>query len=67
MVLCAGCRMTACCGSDTGDMTGCLEYDEAMEEDDFVYYCRFCNETGKWSDFHVRLNVLPRRAPLGYL
>ena len=39
MVLCAGCRVAVCCGTADDTDSGCLEYDEAIEDDDFVYYC----------------------------
>jgi hypothetical protein len=54
MLLCAGCRVAACCGSGS-DTTGCLEYDEAFEEDDFVYYCQYCNVRNKWSTAEVSI------------
>lgn len=56
MLLCAGCRVTACCGGDN-DSTGCLEFDSAFEDNDFVYYCQYCNVKGNWSTIEVRVTA----------
>lgn len=59
MVLCAGCRVAVCSGTADDTDSGCLEYDEAIEDDDFVYYCRFCNERGNVSEVDVGVYYLP--------
>lgn len=58
MVLCAGCRVSVCSGAAKGEH-GCLEYDDAMESEDFVYYCRFCNEGGSFADTDVCVSYPP--------
>jgi len=41
ILLCAGCRVGMCFKEDQ-TQGGCLEFDEAMEGKDFVFYCLFC-------------------------
>ena len=41
LVLCAGCRVAVCCGTEDAT-TGCLYWSPAIRTLDFIYYCRFC-------------------------
>lgn len=42
MLLCAGCRVTACCTSERSLTTGCYEWDPGMRSDEFVFHCKWC-------------------------
>lgn len=66
MVLCAGCRVGVCCGDEDGE-SGCLDWSYVLRDENFIYYCRFCNVKGKWSSHHVRSGPDTDRVALTYL
>ena len=41
LVLCSGCRVTVCVQSER-TVFGCVYWSSAAEQDDFIFYCRYC-------------------------
>ena len=52
IVLCAGCRVGVCTGSHDG-LSRCLAWSAELEDENLIYYCRFCSEAGSSSAFDV--------------
>ena len=59
LVLCAGCRVGVCTANN-GGLSGCLAGSVELEDDNLIYYCRFCSEAGAVSDFDVGIVTFQR-------